>query len=336
MNTSTQPLGPLFIDVGGTELAPEDRDRLAHPLVGGVILFSRNYTDHTQLRSLIASIKQLREPALLIAVDQEGGRVQRFRTGFTTLPAAGSYGTLYDANPEHGCVAARDAGCVMAVELRQVGVDLSFAPVLDLARPGSEVIGDRAFHRHPSAVTDLARAFIEGMNDGGMKATGKHFPGHGGVIEDSHSCVPCDQRPWAEIRTEDLQPYRSLHSKLHAVMTAHVQFPGIDEELPSYSGHWLGTVLREQIGFSGVIFSDDLSMEGAKTRDEPAARVKQALRAGCDMALICNHPEGVDSVLDTLELDPANEAHLKLTTLKGGEYNTQSYARARDGVASLS
>lgn len=330
-----QPLGPLFIDVGGTELLPEERGRLAHPLVGGVILFSRNYEDLNQLRSLVTSIKQLREPALLIGVDQEGGRVQRFRDGFTPLPAAGTYGTLYDANPDHGCAVARDAGCVMAVELRQVGIDLSFAPVLDLGGSDSRVIGDRAFHHDPNAVTELARAFIEGMHDGGMKATGKHFPGHGGVAEDSHTCVPCDHREWVDISTGDLMPYRSLRTQLHAVMTAHVQFPGVDEELPTYSRHWLETVLREQIGFSGVIFSDDLSMEGAKTRQEPAARVRGALHAGCDMALLCNHPESVDSVLEALESDTAEESTLRLTTLKGAAYNEQSYERALDVITTL-
>lgn len=330
--TSEKPLGPLFIDIADTELRPDEKEKLAHPLVGGVILFSRNFESIAQLVSLVREIKSIRSPSLLIAVDQEGGRVQRFKQGFTRLPPARSYGDLYDRDQHEGIEAACSAGYLMAIELRQTGVDLSFAPVLDLAQSDSEVIGDRSFHRDPETVSILARAFIGGMNRAGMKATGKHFPGHGNVSTDSHICLPCDDRAWDKIECSDLLPYRQLSPILHGVMTAHVQFSSVDQELPTYSSFWLRRVLREQIGFKGVVFSDDLSMEGAKVQADPVQRVTRALDAGCDMALLCNDTDTVNLVLDNLSLDLAELAPDAVVALRGEKANPGFYQQAFTSV----
>lgn len=289
------------MDVAGPELSATDRERLTHPLVGGVILFSRNHVDHGQLRELTGGIKALRNPPLLIAVDQEGGRVQRFRDAFSPLPPAAAYGKQYESDPDTAIAAAQAGGWVMASELKTVGIDFSFAPVLDIAHTRSEVIGDRAFHSQPDIVVRLARAWIQGMHAAGMAATGKHFPGHGGVSLDSHACLPCDERNFEQIAALDLLPFVELTRLLSGVMTAHVLFPAVDDVAPTYSARWLRGVLREEIGFSGVIFSDDLSMAGAATEVSMADRVTRALGAGCDMALICNDPGAADQALDRLE-----------------------------------
>ena len=333
--TVTKPLGPLFIDVAGTELLPEERDKLAHEAVGGVILFSRNYESIEQLKCLVEDVNKIRTPSLLTAVDQEGGRVQRFKQYFTSLPPAKTYGELYDTDQRAGIEASHWAGYLMALEVREVGVDFSFAPVLDLAQSNSDVIGDRAFHKDATVVSRLARAFIKGMNKGGMKAVGKHFPGHGAVVEDSHLCLPCDERPWADVSDNDLAPYQVLCEVLHGVMTAHVLFPSIDNELPTYSKHWLQTVLRDQIGFEGVVFSDDLSMEGAAVLADPVERVTRALDAGCDMALICNKPDAVDSVLDGLVLKQERETPARMLALKGTEPEKGDYQKAQAALNSI-
>ena len=330
-----QPLGPLFVDVAGLEIKPEERETLAHPLIGGVILFSRNYDTPAQLEALVRQIKSVRTPGLLVAVDQEGGRVQRFRDGFTVLPPAGVYGELYDRDKCAGLEAARWAGYLIAAELRALGVDMSFAPVLDVGTVDSAVIGNRAFHSDPEAVVELARAYIEGMNQGGMKATGKHFPGHGGVAGDSHTCLPCDQRRWEEIDRCDLVPYRSLVNLLHGIMTAHVSFPGIDDQLPTYSSHWLRKILRQDIGYSGVVFSDDLSMNGAKIAGEPEERVSSALSAGCDMALICNDPAAVERVLDRVDLAVPEVTPSKVLALAGGPCDSSNLQLARRALEPL-
>ena len=328
-------LGPLFIDVAGVELLPGEREKLAHPLVGGVILFTRNYDDMDQLKVLVKSIKAVRRPALLVAVDQEGGRVQRFRNGFTVLPAARVYGDLYDRDKEAGLNASRCAGFLIAAELREVGVDISFAPVLDVGTIESTVIGDRAFHRDPVIVSEIARAYIEGMNSGGMKATGKHFPGHGSVAEDSHICLPRDDRPWSEIDRCDLIPYRRLSMLLHGVMTAHVHYPDLNDQLPTYSTFWLRTILRQDIGFTGLIFSDDLSMDGAKIKGGPVQRVAAALAAGCDMALMCNNPDDVDLVLDRLEFKLPRNTPQNVLAMTGGATDKSFQQHARNTVESL-
>lgn len=287
------PLGPLMIDIAGKQLTELDRERLCHPLVGGVILFSRNYADPAQLERLNAEIHALRQPALLIAVDHEGGRVQRFREGFTRLPAMALIGKLWDQEPEAGIAAARDVGFVLAAELRARGVDYSFTPVLDLDYGPSRVIGDRAFHRSPQAVVALAGALHQGLAEGGMGSCGKHFPGHGFVIPDSHVELPVDQRSLEAIQ-EDLIPYRQL--SLDAVMAAHVIYECFDCNTAVFSNRWID-YLRNNIKFDGVVFTDDLSMAGAGVVGGMLQRVETAYRAGCDMLLVCNSPDSVADVL---------------------------------------
>ncbi len=307
MPANLQP-GPLIVDIAGTHITADEKLFLAHPAIGGVILFARNLESRKQAAELIAEIKSVRNPSLLIAVDQEGGRVQRFKKEFFILPAAHNYGRIYDDNPALSIKLCRAAGCLMASELRGVGVDFSFAPVLDCADLESDAIGDRGFHEQPEIIATLAGAFIDGMNSAGMVATGKHFPGHGGVITDSHFSLPVDNRELDQLNQHDLIPYKILAEKLGGVMTAHVQFPRIDRELPTFSSFWLNHVLRSEIGFTGVIFSDDLSMEGALVAGDAAQRVKNALTAGCDMALICNDPGSAERMADALgdawQVDP--------------------------------
>ena len=290
--------GPLIVDLDGDlSLSRPDRERLRHPRVGGVILFSRNFEDRPQLKSLTGEIKTLRSPALLITVDQEGGRVQRFRGRFTRLPPARACGRLYDTDPRAAKQLAYQTGLVMARELTECGVDLSFAPVLDVLSHDSEVIGDRAFHSDPEAVHFLAQAYINGMAEAGMGSIGKHFPGHGGIGADSHVCTPEDGRSMAELRACDLLPYMSLGSRLSGVMLAHVLYTAINPAVPSYSSFWIRDVLKEEIGFKGAVFSDDLSMAGAG--EEPLIeRCRMALQAGCDLLPVCNDLDAVDRLLD--------------------------------------
>lgn len=289
--------GPLMVDVGGLTLTAEDREVLAHPDVGSVILFSRNVDTPEQIRALTSAMREVR-PELWIAVDQEGGRVQRFREGFTRLPAMRQFGHQYDTDPAAALAAAQACGELMAREVKSVGVDFSFAPVLDLDVGVSGVIGDRAFHTEPSAATALVRAFMNGMKAAGMMTIGKHFPGHGSVAADSHFALPVDDRSWAEIDTYDLQPFRALALELDGIMPAHVVYPQVDPLPAGFSSFWLKTVLREQLGFQGIIFSDDLCMEGAAGVGSMRERRDLALAAGCDVVLICNNREAVLSVLD--------------------------------------
>jgi len=290
---STRLPGPLMIDIAGTELTDLDRQRLCHPLVGGIILFSRNYRDRAQLTALCDEIHALREPRLLIAVDHEGGRVQRFREGFTRLPPMRALGLLHDSDPVAALEAAHAAGFVLAAELRACGVDYSFTPVLDLDYGPSRVIGDRAFHRDPAVVVALAGALGEGLKAGGMGTCGKHFPGHGYVIPDSHVELPIDDRPLAAM-ADDLRPYRDL--ALDAVMAAHVIYECVDCNTAVFSNKWI-TYLRNDLKFDGVVFTDDLSMAGAGVVGDMLARVETAWAAGCDMLLVCNAPDAVAQVL---------------------------------------
>jgi beta-N-acetylhexosaminidase len=287
------PLGPLMIDIAGTELTDLDRERLCHPLVGGIILFSRNYANPEQLAALTAAIHALRTPALLIAVDHEGGRVQRFRDGFTRLPPMAALGKLWDANPQAALAAARQVGYVLAAELRARGVDYSFTPVLDLDYGPSRVIGDRAFHRDPAVVIALAGALGEGLRQAGMCSCGKHYPGHGYVIPDSHVELPVDDRAFAAMQ-EDIRPYRKL--PLDGVMAAHVIYHCMDCNTAVFSNKWI-SYLRNDIKFNGVVFTDDLSMAGAGVVGGMLNRVETAYAAGCDMLLVCNAPEVVGEVL---------------------------------------
>jgi len=295
-------LGPLLVDLRGARLEPGERELLGHPAVAGVVLFARNYEEPGQLAALTAEIRGLREPALLIAVDHEGGRVQRFREPFTPLPAPGRIGALYERQPDRALALARTAGQVAARELRAVGVDFSFAPVLDLGTCNHTAIGDRAFHRDPQVVAELARAWMSGARAEGMASVGKHFPGHGGAREDSHRCTPCDRRDLASIALADLLVFeRLVHYGIPALMSAHVRFPAVDALPATFSRRWLCDELRIRIGFRGALFSDDLAMAGAGVVDGPAARVEAALAAGCDCALLCNRAEALAEVVAALD-----------------------------------
>jgi beta-N-acetylhexosaminidase len=311
-------LGPVMLDVAGTCLDDAEREMLQHPLVGGVILFSRNYESTEQIAALIADIHALRSPPLLIGVDQEGGRVQRFRQGFTRLPAARRFGEIYDHDHRRAKQLAEQAGWVMSSELRAVGVDISFAPVLDMDYGISAVIGDRAFHSNPRVIAELAGAFMHGMQKAGMAATGKHFPGHGAVEADSHKAIPVDHRRLEDILTEDVIPFeRMIANGLAAVMPAHVIYADVDEQPAGFSSFWLREVLRNRLGFQGVIFSDDLNMEGASVAGDYASRAEAAIAAGCDMVLICNNPEGAHAILRGLDYRPGPVLHARLARLHG-------------------
>jgi beta-N-acetylhexosaminidase len=310
-------LGPLMVDVAGTSLTPEDRELLRHPLVGSVILFARNYRDPAQLRLLVEEIHGLRHPALLVAVDQEGGRVQRFREGFTRLPPPRLLGHSYDADPATGRELARRHGWLMASELLAEGVDFSFAPCVDLDYGISSVIGDRALHRRAMVVGELAVAYQHGMRDAGMVATAKHFPGHGAVVADSHLALPVDRREYADL-ADELLPYRRLiDNGLAAVMVAHVLFPQVDPLPASLSHHWIGEVLRGELRFNGTVFADDLSMGGAASYGDIVARATQALAAGCDVLPVCNDRASVVQLLDGLRIAPDPAGHLRLARLRG-------------------
>src|SRR5687768_4046191 len=265
-------LGPLMVDIAGRTLTPEDREVLDHPLIGSVILFTRNYEDPAQLAALVADIRSLRSPPLLVAVDHEGGRVQRFRKGFSVLPAMRRVGLEYDLDPKQGLAMARSLNWLMAAELRAVGIDYSFAPCVDLDYGVSEIIGDRAFHTDAEIVAKLALAAIAGMREAGMAATAKHFPGHGAVVADSHLALPVDRRALADLHA-DLLPYRRLiPNELAAVMMAHVLFPAVDTLPASFSRRWVTEFLRGELGFRGVVFADDLTMEGASVVGDVVAR----------------------------------------------------------------
>lgn len=292
-----------MVDVAGPVLTDAERERLRHPLVGAVILFARNFTDRATLCRLTADIHAARQAPLLTAVDHEGGRVQRFRTdGFTVLPAMRTLGEEWMDDPMAAMRRATDVGYVLAAELRACGVDFSFAPVLDLDYGGSSVIGTRAFHDDPRVVAMLARAVAQGLGRAGMGACGKHFPGHGFVHADSHVAIPVDERPLEDILARDAAPYEWLgDAVLQAVMPAHVIYPKVDSNPAGFSKVWVQDILRTRLGYDGVVFSDDLSMEGASVAGDMPARAKAALNAGCDMVLVCNRPDLADLVLAQLD-----------------------------------
>jgi len=295
------PPGRVMIDLESTELDAGDRLRLQHPACAGVILFTRNYQNPEQLRSLCAEIKSLRDPALLIAVDHEGGRVQRFRDGFSRIPAMRRFGELWDRDRDQAITIARDAGYVIGSELGACGIDFSFAPVLDIDYGCSTVIGDRAFHSSSEAIIELARAFISGLNKCGMIAVGKHFPGHGAVTADTHHDIAVDHRELAEIERADLLPFVALcRQDLGGVMPAHVVYDRVDPQPAGFSKFWLRDILRDRLRFSGIIFSDDLSMRGASIAGNAPARADAAIAAGCDLALVCNAPDDANAVLHAM------------------------------------
>ena len=310
-------LGPLMIDLAGSRVSAEERELLQHPLVGGVILFTRNYENPPQLSALVADIHAARSPPLIVAVDQEGGRVQRFREGFSRLPPARRIGHEFDLEARTGVALARALGWLMAAELRAHGVDISFAPCVDLDYGLSEVIGERSFHSSAAVVSQLALAWMHGMREAGMAATAKHFPGHGAVVADSHLVLPLDRRPLADL-TQDLTPYRRLIANgLPAVMVAHILFPAVDRDPSSLSSLWIRDVLRGELGFQGVVFADDLSMKGAAAYGDIVTRARQALAAGCDMLPVCNNRPSVIELLDRLGCEPQPASSLRLVRLHG-------------------
>ncbi len=326
-------LGPVILDLESTELSAEERELLRHPLVGGVILFSRNYHDPEQLRALLRDIAAVRGE-LLTCVDQEGGRVQRFREGFTRLPACGRLGQAYARDAAWALDAARRLGWLMAVELRAVGIDFSFAPVLDLDRGISQVIGDRAFHADPEVVTALARAYVAGQRQAGMAAVGKHFPGHGQVAADSHTELPVDRRSLGEIENADLRPFASLIADgcLAGVMPAHVVYAALDARPAGFSRRWIGQVLRQRLGFAGVVFSDDLNMAAAAEAGDFVARATAAWEAGCTALLVCNNRSGLIEVLEGFRHRPDAATAAALLNLKARPWSgvdPHELARAR-------
>ncbi|MDG6099861.1 beta-N-acetylhexosaminidase [Alteromonas sp. ZYF713] len=322
-------MGPVIIDCRSLSLQQDERDMLAHPLTGGVILFTRNYESVDQLRALIQDIREAAGKPLIIAVDHEGGRVQRFRPGFTRLPAMGQILQL-TANDNDADTLSYACGVIMAYELKQLDIDISFAPVLDI-NGVSNVIGDRGFSPHPGVVSRLAGCLIDGMHAIGMPSTGKHFPGHGSVVADSHIDTPVDERDWQAIQQQDLVPFADLiaRQKIDAMMPAHVRFAAIDDKPAGFSPYWLQTILRGKLGFDGVIFSDDLSMEGAAVAGTYPERAEQALAAGCDMVLACNNTNGALAILNGLSgtIEPSH----RLSRLIGWQLSAaaeQTYQQA--------
>lgn len=309
-----QPLGPVLIGLAGLEVSAEERDWLRHPAVGGVVLFTRNYDNISQLTELTSSIAAISSRDLLLCVDHEGGRVQRFRDGFIRLPALAVLGKMYTDSASNAADFAYRHGRVMATELLLCGVDLSFAPVLDIGGR-SKVIGDRAFSASSAAIIELSGAYIAGMHDAGMVATGKHFPGHGSVVADSHTEDVCDPRLYEEIEQADLKPFSALGGKLDAMMMAHVLYPAVDNKPAGYSPYWIKTILRQKLAFQGTIFSDDLCMYAAKVAGSLSDRVQDSLQAGCDAVLVCD-PVDVRQLL-ALNNELIEDADLALRRLKG-------------------
>lgn len=315
-------LGPVMLDIEGLRLTGSDKKRLLHPLTGGVILFTRNFSSYQQLTTLIAEIRALRNPSLLVAVDHEGGRVQRFQQDFTRLPAMGELGLIWDKQPGRAKQLAQQVGYILAAELKASGIDLSFTPVLDIDYGQSCIIGDRAFHRKPQAIADLAHFLMLGMKSAGMMAVGKHFPGHGYIRADTHLEATVDDRTYADIAMDDLTPFRRMiHFGLAGMMSAHITYPKIDKKPATFSAKWLTTILRDELQFEGCVFSDDLSMQAAAAYGGIVARAEAALRAGCDMILVCNNPQSVDELLDGLQWDVSAVSLARMMRMHGKQHN---------------
>ena len=337
-------LGPVMLDVAGTTLTSEDEERLRHPLVGGVILFTRNYQSTRQLCDLTTSIRALRNPPLLIAVDHEGGRVQRFREGFTRIPPMRELGKIWDEHPKRAKHLAFQSGYVLAAELRACGVDFSFTPVLDVDYGSSGVIGDRAFHSEPQAIAELAHSLLQGLRQGGMHCVGKHFPGHGFVQADSHLDIPRDERSYTDIEFSDLIPFRQMvNFGLTAVMPAHVIYAKVDSQPAGFSKKWLKDILRGELNFEGCIFSDDLSMEGATVAGGIVQRASAALNAGCDMVLVCNNPLLADELLTNLKWEMPVTSKARLAQMRGRAnplseaqlHELPEFVHAQHGIATI-
>lgn len=306
----------LIIGIETTTLAAHEQRWLQHPVVAGVILFARNIADRAQVGALVAQLREVREAPLLLCVDQEGGPVQRFRDGFGPLPALARIGALWASDPERACALARDHAWLMASQMRALDIDLSFAPVLDL-RCGNRAIGERAFDADPEACAALAAAYIEGMHAAGMAATGKHFPGHGSVLEDTHHDAAIDRRPWATLEACDLVPFRAaVRAGVDAMMMAHVTYPQVDALPAGYSERWIRHVLRDEMGFDGIVFSDDIAMVAAEGVGAVGQRVRQHLEAGCDVVLACQ-PGQVEAAIDAVPHDHVDETSERLAALAG-------------------
>lgn len=311
-------LGPLLVDIAGVTLTPGDRDILQHPLVGGVLLFSRNYDNPAQLAELTASIRAVRDPALLVIVDQEGGRVQRFRDGFTRLPAPRLIGEVYTRDRDAGIALAQSSGWIMAAELGAVGIDVSLAPVVDIDDGASRVIGDRAFHRDAHAVAELAVAWAQGAHDAGMASVAKHCPGHGSVALDSHVDSVVDARRYEAIVATSLQPFRRMvDANIEGVMMSHVIYSAVDSQPASLSRRWITDVIRNELQFQGAVLGDDLSMQAASMRGDVVSVVEQSFAAGCDMSPLCNNRLAVERVLDQCHVSTDPESPVRLERLRG-------------------
>ena len=336
-------IGPLMIDLMGTEMTALEREWLAHPAVGGVILFTRNYQDRAQLIELTSQIHAIKEPALLIAVDQEGGRVQRFRKDFIHYPALRNLGHVYDQDANQALKLSELFAWSLASELQEVGIDFTFAPILDVCSSNSSVIGDRAFHEDGQIVSALAEKFVQGLNKGGMQGVGKHFPGHGSVHGDSHFVLPVDDRSEQEIRNTDMPPFcRLINAGIAGIMSAHVVYKTIETVPASFSHYWLTQILREELNYQGVIFSDDLTMQGAQNYGDMGKRIDAALEAGSDMLLICNNPEEVPAALQKLtnyENSTASnrlaEFHVQTPKVMGREDKSTIQAFIDQAISSL-
>ena len=338
----TTPLGPLMIDCEGTQLSSADKDIMKHPLVGGVILFSRNYQTPEQLKELCGSIHSLRDEPLLIAVDHEGGRVQRFKEGFTEIPCMEKLGILFEQDEEKALHVAQDVAWLLAAELSEQGVDFSFTPVLDLNYGMSDIIGNRAFSADKKHVARIAMAFQRGLKAAGMVGIGKHFPGHGAVVPDSHVALPIDNRSLNEIMENDVYPFQAMVDEgMDGIMPAHIIYQQADSQPAGFSEFWLQDVLRKRLGFKGVIFSDDLTMEGASIVGGFPQRARAALAAGCDMALICNNRMAAEEVIDDLSSDfifdeqsSARLSHFS-SSISGGIQNVRSTEQWKKSMQSI-
>jgi len=316
-------LGPIIVSIDDKRLSSREKSILSHDLIGGVILFANNYENRNQLKELVQSIKAIKSPELIVCVDQEGGRIQRFQKGFYSLPSLKQLGTIYDSSAEDGLKASYLASQIMALELLEVNIDFSFAPVVDLDYELSSVIGDRAFHSSSQTVIDLSTAYLKGLERVGMKAVAKHFPGHGGVSIDSHVAQPIDQRSFDDL-DNDLSPFQSLFKEgLPAIMTAHILFPMIDSSMVTFSQKWLKDILRNQLDFHGLVISDDLSMGATKEIGSMIDKVNMALHAGCDHVLWCHSKENIETELDSIaiktDINPSNQIELMKPSLKHNE-----------------
>ncbi len=341
MKNHSQFPGALMLDIKGPKLSQEDVDLLNRPCVGGLILFSRNYSDPVQLRELVKAIRESR-PEIIIAVDQEGGRVQRFREGFLALPPLHKLAEIYQQDSDTGLKLIKTHAWAMASEILHFGIDISFAPVLDLYNSASQVIAERAFSDDVSKTVQMCRAYIGGMHEAGMIATGKHFPGHGTVVADSHETVPVDNRPADEVLATDFQVFAQCADLLDAIMPAHVLYPAIDSESAGFSRVWIQQKLRGQLDFQGMVFSDDLSMTAALAGGGPAERAERALSAGCDMVLVCNNRGSALAIADFLEAS-SHPGCAKLAGLRGSPapdnanlYETERWRSAVSDLQSMS